>query len=329
MESSEGVPSPIISVVSAVYNEMDCVEELVERVWRATLALGVAFEILVVNDGSRDATLSKLVALTEKYRELRVIDLFRNFGVMPAITAGIRSSRGRAVIVIDGDLQDPPELISKFYDKWKDGADVVYGFRVKRDESPMVRFMTTVFYRIQGAIAEITIPLQSGNFGLMDRRVVDNIAALPEKNRYFAGLRSWAGGRQERVEYQRARRAKGASRQGLVGLFRHARLGLVSFSKTPLRIASVFSLVVAFIFLAIGISAVAIRLATDRAIPGWATFTTLIGAMGFVQSLVLSIISEYLAAMFDEIKARPSYLIRTEYGRQAPQSPDARTGEPR
>ncbi len=313
VDSSEVRDRPILSVVTTVLNEEEGVAELVRRVVAACRQSGASFEIIVVNDGSNDLTLPRLIELGREAPELRVIDLFRNFGVMAAVTAGLFEARGDAVVVLDGDLQDPPELIPQFVEKWRAGADVVYGHRTGQRDPLPVRVLVWMFNRLQSIVAETPISEDSGNFCLIDRRVADILLAMPERHRYFVGLRSWVGGKQETVEYHRDERRFGTTRQGLRGLFGHARLGLVSFSKAPLRLASILSMAFALVLLAIGVSAVLIRLGTDLAIPGWATFTALLGGMGFMQSLVLGIISEYLGAVFDEVKARPTFLIRDEF----------------
>lgn len=307
-----GAP-PLLSVISAVFNEEEGVAELVRRLTAVCRTLGSPFEVIIVNDGSRDSTLQRLVTMSRDISELRIIDLLRNFGVMSALTAGLAAARGNAVVVIDGDLQDPPEIIPQFMKSWKEGADVVYGQRTQREEAAPLRAMIAIYYWLQSRLSDISIPAQSGNFCLIDRRVADLLLAMPEKHRYFSGLRSWVGGRQVAVTYRREERQFGKTRQGLRGLFRHARLGIVSFSKMPLRLVSLLSMVFALFLLGVSLAAVVIRLGTDAAIPGWATYTGLIGGMGFVHSLALSVISEYLATIFDEVKNRPVYLVRDEF----------------
>jgi len=171
----------------------------------------------------------------------------------------------------------------------------------------------SAFYWLFAHLSETKIPKQAGTFGLMNRRVTDILIALPECHRYLPGLRSWIGGRQEILEYARAERKFGMTQQGLRGLFSHARLGIVSFSKVPLRVASALSLTTSVLLLIISATAVVVRLASDLAIPGWATYTVLIGGLGFTQSLVLAVITEYLGAIFDEVKARPVFLVKEEF----------------
>lgn len=299
-------------MVTPLFNEAVIVPELLRRLTEACRTLGESFEMVVVDDGSRDNTLAELVNLSRSIPELRVISLFRNFGHMSALSAGILLSKGAAVVVMDGDLQDPPELIPQFYKKWCEGADVVYGLRIARNERHVVRWATSLFYFILGKLSDTPIPKQAGTFCLMDRVVVDFLKAMPERSRFFSGLRAWVGGKQSFVEYERPDRPHGQSQVGMRGLFRLARTALISFSKIPLRYASLLSLFCGLVLFLVGSVAIGIRLFTNLAIPGWATYTTLLGISGFIQSLVLAVISEYVAVIFDEVKARPLFLVRDE-----------------
>lgn len=312
-ESRADVPAPVLSVVTCVFNEQSIVTDLCHRIAKACRPIGVAFEIVVVNDGSTDETLPRLVELSREVVELRVINLTRNFGHMSALTSGLMAARGRAVVVMDGDLQDPPELIPAFHARWQEGADVVYGLRTRRNESRLKRLGTSAFYWLLGKIADTPIPAQVGTFGLIDRRTVDVLNAMPERQRFFAGLRAWVGGKSAFVPYERPDRSCGNSRVGMGGLFRLARTAIFSFSKVPLRFASLFSLSCGLVLFLVGLGAIAIRLLTRMAIPGWATYTTMLGMIGFFQSVVLTILSEYIAIIFDEVKNRPMFLVREEF----------------
>lgn len=314
-DRSAGDDAPMLSVVTCVLNEQDIVADLCHRIVKACRPLGVPFEIVIVNDGSKDDTLPRLITLSRELPELRVIDLTRNFGHMPALTSGLMAARGHAVVVMDGDLQDPPELIPQFYERWQAGADVVYGLRTQRNESRLKRIGTAAFYWLLDKVSETEIPKQVGTYGLMDRRVVETLNALPERQRFFAGLRAWVGGKSDFVPYARPDRPCGDSRVGFGGLFRLARTAVFSFSKVPLRLASLFSLSCGLILFLVGLTAIAIRLLTQMAIPGWATYTTMLGMIGFVQSVVLAVLSEYIAIIFDEIKGRPIFLVREEFTR--------------
>ncbi len=303
----------LLSVVVPLYNEQEIVTELVQRIADSCASLPMRCEIVIVNDGSRDHTLETLIGLSLHVPQLRVINLLRNFGHMAALSAGLAASRGDAVVIMDGDLQDPPELIPRFVEEWQKGIDVVYGLRVARREGFVKRTLIGGFYWLLDKITETKIPKQVGTFGLIDRRVADILVAMPERSRYFAGLRAWVSDRQAFVPYERPDREGGGSRVGAQGLFRLARTALISFSKVPLRYASLLSLFAGLTLFVVGASAVAVKLFTNLGVPGWATSTALIGFMGFVQSLVLAMIAEYVAVIFNEVKARPLFLIREEY----------------
>ncbi len=305
--------SLFLSIVVPLYNEEDIVPELIERLLAVGRSLEIDFEIIAVNDGSSDGTLPLLIDLSRSHPELRVINLARNFGHMSALSAGVDMAKGDPVVVMDGDLQDPPELISQMMEKWRDGADVVLAVRKSRKESLLQRVGSAGFYWLMDKVAETPMPRHVGTFGLMNRWVAEQVAGMPERCRFFAGLRAWVGGRVEQVEYDRPDRPKGDSRVGLGGLVRLARTAIISFSTFPLRLASVIALLSALALFLVGATAIVVRIVTDLAIPGWATYTTLIGMMGFVQSLLLAVLSEYIAVIFDEIKGRPVFLIREEF----------------
>ena len=302
----------LLSVVAPVFNEADGVDALVSRLKAACAKTAKSFELIVINDGSRDATLHRLIALSQSTPELRVVDLFRNYGHMSALAAGLAMAKGDAVVVMDGDLQDPPELIPALVDCWKGGADVAYGLRSNLHGGVARRWSTRLFYWLLRA-SRTSIPENVGTFGVMDRRVVDVLNSMPERSRFFAGLRWWVGGRQAFVSYERAARGHGRSRVGVMGLFSLAQSALTSFSKVPLRLASILSLVCGLVLFVVGITAILIRVFTPLGIPGWATYTTLIGMMGFVQSIVLAVIAEYVGIIFDEVKARPLFVVRSEF----------------
>ncbi len=308
-----GQEPPVLSIVAPLFNEEKITPELIRRIRSACRTLGASFEILIINDGSTDKTLPVLVELSRSAPELRILNLSRRFGHMAALSAGLESARGTAVLVMDGDLQDPPELIPQFVAQWRAGAEVVYGLRTARHEPWMTRTATRVFYWLLDKTSDTPIPKQVGTFCLMNRRVVDVLNGIPERNRYFAGLRAWVGGKQSFVSYDRPDRPLGKSKVGGWGLFRLARTALVSFSKAPLRYASVLSVLYGLILFIVGLIAIIKRLFTNLAIPGWATTTTLLGMTGFVQGIVLAMIAEYIAVIFDELKARPLYLIREEF----------------
>lgn len=289
------------------------VDPFLDRLVAACREIGLPFEIVVADDGSRDGTLARLLARSADLPEMIVLELSRNFGQMSALSAGLEWARGDAVVVMDGDLQDPPELIGRFVEEWRKGADVVYGLRTERGEGWLARSLTSAFYALLARISSIDIPRDAGTFGLMDRRAADRLARLPERERFLAGLRAWTGGRQIAVPYARPDRTSGRSRVGFFGRSDLAAAALTSFSRLPLRAVSFLSLAVGVILFSVGLTTILVRFFTNLAIPEWATFTTLVGMTGFVQSLVLAVLSEYVSVIFEEVKRRPAFLIRNVY----------------
>lgn len=309
--------SPVVSIVAPVFNEDAIVDELLDRCLAAGRTLGVPFEVVIVNDGSRDATLERLVERSRTEPELRVVDLLRNFGHMQAVTAGVAAARGDAVVLLDGDLQDPPELIPAFVDAWRAGADVVYGLRTERHETAIKQFFIGVFYSVLHTVADARIPRQVGTFSLMDRRVVDALNAMPERHRYFAGLRAWAGGVQTFVPYERVDRTNGRSRVGVKGLVSLARTALLSFSKVPLRATGVLAFLVCLGLLVAGLAGLLFG-SGDSLVP---VILAVVGGIGAVQALAIATIAEYVAVIVDEVKARPLFIVRQEFREGAPLPP--------
>jgi glycosyltransferase involved in cell wall biosynthesis len=308
-----------VSVVVPLLNEEEIVDELVNRIATACRSTGLGFEVIVVNDGSTDHTLERLVSLTQAIPELTVLDLVRNYGQMAALSAGIARATGDAVVVLDGDLQDPPELITAMVEAWQAGAEVVLGKRHGSDDSPAKKVASRIFHWLAAHLSSVNVPEEVGTYGLMDRRITDIVMSLPERSRDFARLRAWAGGRAAEVVYRRAARKNGPSRFGVIGLTGLAIVSFTSFSKTPLRLASLGSLGFGLSLLVVGGVAVVLRIFTHSVVPGWAATTVLIGLMGFVQSTLLAILAEYVAVIFDEVKARPLYFVREAYSSGRPE----------
>lgn len=313
MSRDNSLDRPELSVVVPLFNEEVLVPELVRRLAGACAACTESFELLFINDGSRDRTLSLLVEESAKRPELVVLDLSRNFGHMAALMAGLTRASGWAVVVMDGDLQDPPELIPKLMEKWHEGAEVVLAQRTARMEGWGQKALTRFFYRLVTSISEVPMPEQVGTLCLLDRQAVDAINKMPERIRYFAGLRAWVGFRTAVVAYQRQARTESKTKVGLGGQFRLGRIALVSFSKWPLIWLPRFSLVVSVGLCIFGFSVVGIKLFSDLAIPGWASTMVLIGIVASLHSAVLAVLSEYMAVLFDEIKQRPSFVTSGVY----------------
>jgi dolichol-phosphate mannosyltransferase len=298
-----------VSVVVPLYNEEENIAELYRRLSRVLRALGTSYEILFVDDGSRDATPALLDALCEDDAHLVALHLSRNFGHQAAVGAGLDHARGRAVLVMDGDLQDPPEVIPQFVRLWRAGHDVVYAVRRHRKEGLLKRLGYFSFYRILNAISDLDIPLDSGDFCLMDRKVVDALVGLPERMRFIRGLRTYVGFRQVGLDYERAAREKGRPKYSFRALVGLAIDGLVSFSGYPLRLVTYLGLTTAILSVLLMAGVFAIALATRSAPHGWASTLIVVLFMGSVQLLSLGIIGEYIRLIFLEAKERPPYLV--------------------
>ena len=263
----------LLSVVLPVYNEAEVLPILAARIAEALNSCSMSYEIVFVDDGSRDESpriLDQLAAASDK---IRVIHLSRNFGHQAAVQAGLSNARGDAVVLMDSDLQDAPEAIPRFLAQWRAGYDVVYAIRTQRKENVLKRSLFAAFHRLMSAVASTPIPAEAGIFGLIDRRVAQQIVALGESDRYFPGLRSWVGFRQKGIEVERNARYDDQPRVSLMGLVRLAKTALFSFSSFPLTIFHVIGAVAAMVFVGLGGFSVFCRLFTNQAIPGW-TFAT-------------------------------------------------------
>jgi dolichol-phosphate mannosyltransferase len=302
--------TPVLSVVVPVFNEQETIRQLHRRLAETLSSLGVSHEILFVNDGSRDATPELIREMQQADRNVAAIHLSRNFGHQAAVSAGIDHARGSAVIVMDGDLQDPPEVLPLFVARWREGFEVVYAIRQDRKEGFIKRLGYYLFYRILGAISEIDIPLDSGDFCLMDRRVVDVIKHLPEKMRFIRGLRSFVGFRQVGVTYARAARQAGKPKYTLRRLVGLGIDGLISFSSYPLRLVTYlgFLTIVVAICMLIWVFIDAFHNHTGPR--GWASVLVTVLFMGSIQLFCLGIHGEYVRLIFLETKRRPTYIVR-------------------
>jgi dolichol-phosphate mannosyltransferase len=301
---------PEISVVVPLFNEEENVLELYRRVVASLEALGLKFEMVFVNDGSADRTPFILSELHGQDARLVVVHLSRNFGHQAAVTAGLDHACGRAVVIMDGDLQDPPEVLGAFIDAWRKGHEVVYAVRTKRKEGPLKRLGYFVFYRLLRAVSDLDIPLDSGDFCLLDRKVVTALKGLPERMRFVRGLRTFVGFRQMGVEYERAARAAGRPKYTFRTLVRLAVDGLVSFSSYPLHLVTYLG--VFTVLFALGLSVwVILDALNNKATPrGWASTMVVVLFMGAVQLISLGIIGEYIRRIFLEAKGRPTYITR-------------------
>jgi dolichol-phosphate mannosyltransferase len=306
----------LLSVVVPCANEESVLLETHRRL-TDTLSetAGSSFEIVYVDDGSTDATPRLLRRLQQTDSRVRVVLLSRNFGHQVAITAGMEHAAGDAVVVIDADLQDPPEVIAAFVDKWRRGHEVVYGVRTGRDGETAFKLWTAkLFYRLIGRLSDTRIPLDTGDFRLMDRKVVDALLAMPERDRFIRGMVSWLGFSQVAVPYHRAARLAGHTKFSLIKMFRFATDGIVSFSTVPLKLASWLGFAVSGISLAGILIALYARLFEKNWVQGWTSLVIAVLFLGGVQLICLGIIGEYVGRIYGESKRRPLYLVCERLG---------------
>jgi polyisoprenyl-phosphate glycosyltransferase len=302
--------NPRVSVAIPVHNEETVVPELVLRVTTVLDAMpGGPHEMVFVDDGSSDRTLALLEEAAGRDSRIAVISLSRNFGHQAAITAGLDHTAGDVTVVMDGDLQDSPEAIPAFVQKYAEGYDVVYAQRVNRKESWWLRLSYWVYYRMLAQMSHIYLPLDSGDFGLMSARVVHELRRMPERQRYVRGLRTWVGFRQTGLEVERAERHSGESKYSAWGLLKLASDGLFAFSTVPIRAALMFGVVAMSASTLFAIYALIAKFFLDRSPQGFTALILVITFLSGVNLAFLGIIGEYVGRMYEEIKARPIYVI--------------------
>ena len=310
-----------LSVVIPCLNESAVLSLLKVRIAEALNALGISWEVIFVDDGSQDDTYDQLVRMHRDDPRFKVISFSRNFGHQTAVAAGLAHTSGDVVAVLDADLQDPPEIIAECLTHWENGYHVVYCIRRKRKENIFKRALYASFYRMLWFFADIKIPLDSGDFCVMDRVVVDLIVSMRERDIFVRGLRAWAGFRQMGITYERAARAAGETKYPLIKLLKLASDGIFSFTTIPLRIATWFGVATAFLcgvsllFVAswrvLGFSFMG---HTARDLPGWAAGTVLVLLLGGLQLIFLGIIGEYIGRIYEEGKRRPRWIIKSALG---------------
>ena len=305
----------ILSIVSPVYNEAENLGEFYSRVINATDNLNLEIEIIYINDGSQDSTIDIITKQRQIDNRITIIDLSRNFGKEIALTAGLDYSSGDAAIVIDTDLQDPPELISKLVEKWREGYDVVNAKRIKRKgESLLKKVMSYIYYRLLFYLSDINVPKDTGDFRLLNKNALDALLKLREKHRYMKGLFVWVGFKQKEIEYEREARFKGKTKWGFFSLFNLAFDGLTSFSIMPLRLASTIGFLSAFIGFFYGAVIVFKTLFFHEPVAGFTSLVVLITFFGGIQLLSIGIIGEYIGRIFNETKNRPLYVVKNIQG---------------
>jgi dolichol-phosphate mannosyltransferase len=313
MPAASGSPSPLISVVSPVFCEEQTIAEFYARAKRALETLAPAYrgEIVFVNDGSTDGSLGELTRIAAHDPAVRVVDLSRNFGHQVAITAGVDHAGGDAVVVMDADLQDPPELIAEMVRLWREGFRVVYGVRrARQGESVFKRATARVFYRLLSRLADVPIPLDSGDFRLMDRSVVDVLRELREESRYIRGLVSWVGFKQCPIHYDRDPRHAGETKFSLRRMLGFAFDGISSFSDKPLRVASHLGTLVTIGSLGLMVWLIIGKiLYPNRSEAGWTSMMAVVLFLGGVQLISIGLLGEYIGRIFRQTKSRPLYVV--------------------
>jgi polyisoprenyl-phosphate glycosyltransferase len=307
---------PLVSVVIPCFNEEAVIRKTHERLVSVLEALSdMTFELVFVDDGSRDATLQILREIHSSDHRVRVVSFSRNFGHQFAVTAGLEHAAGDAVALIDADLQDPPEVLCDMLEHWRRGADVAYGVRMAREGETALKLWTAkVFYRTINRMSDIPIPLDTGDFRLMDRTVVDALLAMPERDRFVRGMVAWVGFRQQPVPYTRAARFAGTTKYPLGKMIRFATDGILSFSLIPLRLASWAGFCAAGLAVIGIVYALITRLLTNIWVPGWTLLFIALMFIGGVQLVFLGVIGEYLGRVYGEVKRRPLYLVKERFG---------------
>ena len=303
-------PLPAISVVIPVFDEEENLPILYQRLTKVLGDVEPDYELIFVDDGSRDNSLQILEELAETDPHVIIVQLARNFGHQIAISAGLDFSRGDGVIIMDADLQDPPEVLPEFIEKWRQGHDIVYAIRTNRKEGWFKLRAYTFFYRILQRIANIQIPLDAGDFCIMDRKAVVILTSMPERNRFIRGIRSWIGLDQVGLAYDRDPRYAGQPKFTLSRLIYLALDGLVSFSFLPLRAISILGFIISFISIILAISYTIQKITSGLNPPGFATTIVAIFFLAGIQLITLGVIGEYVGRIFEEVKRRPLYVVK-------------------
>jgi dolichol-phosphate mannosyltransferase len=307
----------LVSIVSPVYQEEDGIEEFHRRLTASLDGIDdLSFEVVYVNDGSTDRSLELLQKIAADDRRVRVVDLSRNFGHQVALSAGVDHARGDAVVVIDSDLQDPPEVIPAMLERWRDGCKVVYGVRSHRAGETRFKLWTSkLYYGLMDRVSEVPLPRQAGDFRLLDRKVVDVLDQMPERNRYVRGMVAWVGFPQCAVEYERDPRYAGKTHYTLGRMVRLALDGLTSFSDRPLRLATQLGVVVMALSFAFAAWTIVARIVDpSNSSRGWASLMTVVLFLGAVQLLCVGVLGEYIGRVYRETKGRPLYVVNEVVG---------------
>jgi dolichol-phosphate mannosyltransferase len=316
------------SIIIPIFNEEKSLPELHARLSASLSVLDSPCEVILIDDGSRDRSFELMKQIQSQDSRFKILRLSRNFGHQIAISAAINYAKGEAVILMDGDLQDPPELLAQLIAKWHEGFQVVYTVKISRRENPLKRLAFKSFYRVLHALSSIEIPMDAGNFSLIDRKVVEVMRQMPERHRYVSGLRAWVGFKQTGIEYDRGARFAGEPQMSLRRLFALAFDGIFSFSNVPLRTASYVGVIAALISFAGGLYVLYEKLFTNKAILGWASTITTITFLGGLILMTLGVIGEYIGRIYDEVKQRPLYVISEMVGFDNVAVPQSRVSTP-
>jgi glycosyltransferase involved in cell wall biosynthesis len=306
--------APVLSVIIPCYNEGENVPILFARLLPVLRGLAVTFEVICINDGSRDDTLERLLEVQSAESCLRIIDLSRNFGKEKALSAGLFHSRGQAVVPMDADLQHPPEAIAEMLAKWRDGWEVVFARRDARTGQGLSeRLFAKGFYWVFDHLSDVRLPREVGDFRLMDRKVVDTVNGMPERSRFMKGIFAWVGYRHTEIVYHQGQRAAGTTKFNSLKLLRFAFDGLTSFSNFPLRVWGVIGAVISSLAFVYIIVRVIRTLVWGIDVPGYESILVSVLFLGGMQLLTLGIIGDYLGRVFDEVKGRPLFIVRALY----------------
>jgi glycosyltransferase involved in cell wall biosynthesis len=301
------------TIIIPVYNEEAVIQESYRRLTLVMESTGEPYELLFINDGSGDRTAKLIEGFAESDECVKLLDFSRNFGHQIAITAGMDYARGDAIVIIDADLQDPPEVIPQMIEKWKEGYEVVYAKRSQRKgESLFKKWTAALFYRLLGALAEVKIPLDTGDFRLIDRKVCDTMNNIREKNRFVRGLVSWVGFRQTAIEYVREERYAGETKYPFKKMLHFSMDGIISFSYKPLKLATYLGFVISFASFVYLLICLGQKLFTNSTVAGWASLMACLLLLNGVILIILGILGEYVGRIYDETKNRPLYILQNK-----------------
>jgi len=314
MKKIEITTNPTISIVVPCYNEEDVIEIFLQHIEPILDSLDKSYEIIFINDGSTDNTFNVMFDAKEKYKNIRILNLSRNFGKEAALTAGLEHTKGEAIIPIDVDLQDPPELIVQFLEKWEEGYDVVLAKRADRSSDSIAKKLSAeFFYKIHNKISDISMPNNVGDYRLMSRRVIEALKQLPENQRFMKGLFAWTGYKTAIIEYKREVRIAGDSSFNGWKLWNFALDGITSFSTVPLRIWLYLGIIISFFAFLYGSIIIVRTLIFGVDLPGYASLLASVLFLGGIQLMGIGILGEYIGRIYKEAKRRPSYIIENEY----------------